>query len=121
MDRQTLVLLPGLLNTRRLFERQIEDLADTTMALHPPNPVKPATLPTQPRTIKVQPVLTPDNYIKRLNELLDSAKRSIYLQYAYITYSDKKGDEDFTAMLEALAELSNRPDMDVRIIVGSAC
>jgi pimeloyl-ACP methyl ester carboxylesterase len=28
MSRQTLVLLPGLLNTRRLFERQIEDLAD---------------------------------------------------------------------------------------------
>jgi pimeloyl-ACP methyl ester carboxylesterase len=28
MNRQTLVLVPGLLNTRRLFERQIEDLAD---------------------------------------------------------------------------------------------
>lgn len=28
MARQTLVLLPGLLNTRRLFDRQIADLAD---------------------------------------------------------------------------------------------
>jgi len=28
MARPTLVLLPGLLNTRRLFERQIADLAD---------------------------------------------------------------------------------------------
>src|SRR5256885_6106367 len=28
MARPTLVLLPGLLNTRRLFERQISDLAD---------------------------------------------------------------------------------------------
>jgi pimeloyl-ACP methyl ester carboxylesterase len=28
MARPTLVLVPGLLNTRRLFERQIEDLAD---------------------------------------------------------------------------------------------
>lgn len=98
----------------------IEDLADTTMALHPPNPVKPAALPSQSRTIKVQPVLTPDNYIKRLNELLDSAERSIYLQYAYITYSDKPGDEPFTEMLAKLADLSFKPAMDVRIIVGSA-
>jgi PLD-like domain len=98
----------------------IEDLSDMTMALRPPNPVKPATLPTMPRTIKVQPVLTPDNYIERLNELLDSAERSIYLQYAYITYSDKAGDEPFTEMLAKLAELSFKPAMDVRIIVGSA-
>jgi hypothetical protein len=98
----------------------VEDLADTTMALRPPNPVKPATLPTRPRTIKVQPVLTPDNYIGRLNELLDSAERSIYLQYAYITYSDKPGDEPFTEMLAKLADLSFKPAMDVRIIVGSA-
>ena len=28
MAKPTLVLLPGLLNTRRLFERQIADLAD---------------------------------------------------------------------------------------------
>jgi hypothetical protein len=28
MTKPTLVLLPGLLNTRRLFERQIADLAD---------------------------------------------------------------------------------------------
>jgi hypothetical protein len=99
----------------------IEAIAGTTMAmaLHAPNPVRRATLPSTPRKVKVQPVLTPDNYIGRLNELLDSAKRSVYLQYAYITYSDKKGDEPFTAMLAKLAELSFKPAMDVRIIVGS--
>jgi hypothetical protein len=98
----------------------IEAVADITMALHSPNPVRPATLPSTARKVKVQPVLTPDNYIGRLNELLDSAKRSIYLQYAYITYSDKAGDEPFTAMLTKLAKLSFKPAMDVRIIVGSA-
>ena len=35
MARQTLVLLPGLLNTRRLFESQIADLAETAEAIVP--------------------------------------------------------------------------------------
>ena len=35
MARPTLVLLPGLLNTRRLFERQIADLADIADAIVP--------------------------------------------------------------------------------------
>jgi pimeloyl-ACP methyl ester carboxylesterase len=35
MPRQTLVLLPGLLNTRRLFDRQIADLADIADVIVP--------------------------------------------------------------------------------------
>lgn len=35
MPRPTLVLLPGLLNTRRLFERQIADLADIVDVIVP--------------------------------------------------------------------------------------
>jgi len=35
MARQTLVLLPGLLNTRRLYESQIADLADIADAIVP--------------------------------------------------------------------------------------
>ena len=35
MARPTLVMLPGLLNTRRLFERQIADLADITDVIVP--------------------------------------------------------------------------------------
>ena len=35
MARQTLVLLPGLLNTRRLFDRQIADLADLADVIVP--------------------------------------------------------------------------------------
>lgn len=35
MARQTLVLLPGLLNTRRLYERQIADLADVADTVVP--------------------------------------------------------------------------------------
>ncbi len=35
MARSTLVMLPGLLNTRRLFERQIADLADIADVIVP--------------------------------------------------------------------------------------
>ncbi|WP_291869122.1 phospholipase D-like domain-containing protein [Bradyrhizobium sp.] len=84
-----------------------------------PTPVAPQILPTTPRDVVVLPVLTPDNYSKRVRALIGGARRSIYLQFSYITYSEKEVDRDFTAILEALAELSNRITMDVRIIVGS--
>jgi phosphatidylserine/phosphatidylglycerophosphate/cardiolipin synthase-like enzyme len=85
----------------------------------PPQPTAPARLPTPPRAVKVRPLLTPDNYVGHIIDLLGSAERSVYLQYAYITYSEEPSDERFTQMLTRLAELSNRAHMDVRIIVGS--
>ncbi len=96
----------------------IDTLFDVGALADTPTPVAPQILPATPRDIEVIPVLTPDNYIKQVKKLIGSAKRSIYLQYAYITYSDKKIDKDFTGMLDILAELSNRPNMDIRIIVG---
>jgi hypothetical protein len=90
-----------------------DDVADT------PTPVAPEVLPTQSGEFEVVPVLTPDNYIGRIMKLIGSTKRSIYLQYSYITFSDKKIDKNFTEMLEKLAELSNKPTIDMRIIVGS--
>ena len=90
-----------------------DDVADT------PTPIAPEILPAQPAEFDVMPVLTPDNYIGRIMELIDGAERSIYLQYSYINYSDKEIDQKFTEMLEKLAELSNRSNFDMRIIVGS--
>jgi phosphatidylserine/phosphatidylglycerophosphate/cardiolipin synthase-like enzyme len=83
--------------------------------------------PSTPRTVGLEQAACEatgratalDNYIGHIRKLIDSTKRSIYLQYAYITYSDKEIDKDFTAMLESLAKLSNGPNMDVRIIVES--
>lgn len=83
-------------------------------------PVAPAVLPDHGRPFKVRPLLTPDNYRERIVELMKSAKRSLYLQFAYINYSDKDVDEAFTDMLGVLAELSYKPGMDVRILLGSS-
>jgi hypothetical protein len=97
----------------------VEALFDTAAAAATPSPIAPEILPTKPGEFQVVPVLTPDNYISRIMELIGSAKRSIFLQYAYITFSDKKIDKKFTEMLAKLAELSNRSNFDMRIIVGS--
>lgn len=82
-------------------------------------PVEPARLPAVKTTVKVQPVLTPDNYLPHINELIDSAQVSLYLQFAYITWSDADKDADFRALLRKLAERSTEPDLDLRIILGS--
>lgn len=98
----------------------IEDVgADEDLALAAPNPVAPARLPTHGRAFAVQPVLCPDNYIGRITELVESARNSLYLQYAYITWSDAPRDAAFTGMLTSIAELSHRDGFDLRIIVGN--
>ena len=67
-----------------------DDVADT------PTPIAPEILPTKPGEFEVLPVLTPDNYIgpHHGTDRAAPSDRSI-LQYAYITYSDKKIDKKF--------------------------
>ncbi len=88
-------------------------------AAAPAEPVAPAVLPDHGKPYKVRPLLTPDNYRERIVELMNSAKRSLYLQFAYVNYSTKNVDELFRDMLGALAELSYKPGLDVRIILGN--
>jgi len=96
----------------------VEDLA-MVPDLAVSTPAAPATLPAVARSFQVRPLLTPDNYRGRVVDLLKSARRSIYLQFAYINYSDKPDDAPFREMLAVLAGASYRPNLDVRIILGS--
>ncbi len=92
---------------------------DEDLALAAPNPVAPASLPTHGNTFSVQPVLCPDNYVDRITELIKSAKTSLYLQFAYITYSDAPRDAKFQSMLDTIGELSHKDGFDLKIIVGN--
>jgi hypothetical protein len=92
---------------------------DEDLALAAPNPVAPASLPTHGNTFSVQPVLCPDNYVERITELIESAKTSLYLQFAYITYSDAARDAKFQAMLDKIGKLSHKAGFDLKIIVGN--
>ena len=84
-----------------------------------PEPVAPRAFRPSQGSIKVQPLLTPDNYLGHIEKLLEAARSSIYLQYSYITYSDALADRGFTNLLRRLGDLSYRPGLDLRIIVGS--
>jgi phosphatidylserine/phosphatidylglycerophosphate/cardiolipin synthase-like enzyme len=110
---------PGPFQLPDVFVPMEALIAQALEASGPAEPIAPATLPDHGKPYKIQPLLTPDNYHKRIVQLLKSAKRSVYLQFAYINYSANDADKDFAAMLKVLAELSYKPGMDVRIIVGS--
>jgi phosphatidylserine/phosphatidylglycerophosphate/cardiolipin synthase-like enzyme len=69
--------------------------------------------PTKP--IKVQPVLSPDNYMEEVIALLASAKKSIYIENQYIRSSQPEVSRLLGAVKGAMASNS---DLDVRIILG---
>ena len=89
-------------------------------ALAAPVPVAPQLLPAA-GAFTVRPLLSPDNYARRVRELIESAAERLYLQYSYITWTAADRDRDFREVLEHLAELSWRDadEFDLRIIVNS--
>jgi hypothetical protein len=69
------------------------------------------------RVVKVQPLLTPDNYFEHVLELIKSAKKSLRFQNQYINL--RGAGEDFPELLtlvEALKQKVLDPDVEVRII-----
>jgi len=95
----------------------IEDVLDPAALAAKPVPVAPLNLPSDGGAIEIQPVLTPDNYVDRVTSLLAAAQRSVFMQFAYINYSDDAADAPFMAMLDVLKAITNRDDIDTRIIV----
>ena len=66
--------------------------------------------------LKVQPLLTPDNYAEHALGLIQSAKESVWFQNQYISFRDT--GEDFPIFKRLVAALKNQVDKgrDVRII-----
>ena len=83
-----------------------------------------AKVPTQyfePKTItakiKIQPILTPDNYAGLILDLINSAQRSFYMQTQYINYSDAPENANFTALVAAVVKKID-DGLDVRLIMS---
>jgi len=89
------------------------------LAVKPVEPIAPKRLPSTPREVRVAPLLTPDNYVDRITKMLSKVQKSVYLQFAYINYSDKPQDKKFADMLAILGKLSWKQGVDVRIILGN--
>lgn len=63
----------------------------------------------------VQPVLSPDNYMDVMPNVLRMAKKSILIEQQYIRGTQPQ----ITVLLQAIAEaIQGNPDLDVRIVLG---
>ena len=68
------------------------------------------------RRVKVQPLLTPDNYAEHALELIESARQSVWFQNQYINF--RNNSEDFPIFKRLIGALKQQFDKgrDVRII-----
>ena len=65
--------------------------------------------------LDVQPVLTPDNYMKAVPDALRNARKSVLIQQQYI----HSGDEAIATLLQAIADaVEGNDNFDVRILLG---
>ena len=64
--------------------------------------------------IKLQPLLTPDNYCQRIQPLIASARKSVYMQTQYIHPSD---NANLTELISAIVE-QIKNGLDVRFIMS---
>jgi hypothetical protein len=95
-----------------LFVPEAEPVEMVTFAA-PPQLFPPLRLERQ---VKVQPLLTPDNYAENALALIKSAQKSVWFQNQYINF--RNNDEDFAefqALVQALKE-KIEAGLDVRII-----
>jgi PLD-like domain len=73
--------------------------------------------------VTVQPILTPDPgkhttmYVDQILSLIQSAKKTVYMQTQYIHVSDRPQDKDFMLLITALSE-AHKKGLDVRLITS---
>jgi hypothetical protein len=99
--------------------------ADALTALIQPEVPAQSRIPQQffaPRTItanmKIQPVLTPDNYAPIILQLINSATRTLYMQMPYITPASTAEGAVLAGLIAAIAA-KVRAGLDVRLILSS--
>lgn len=99
--------LPDLLIPVERFTAEAEDFSVTQ-----PFVFQPETF----EQVDVQPLLTPDNYIGEIINLIKSAEEKLYLQFSYI-YSPS-ANNGFKQLIKAICD-KIEDELDVRIIVSS--
>lgn len=78
------------------------------------HPFESKTFATTGPAVRVEPLMSPDNYADRILELINSAEHSLYLQFSYIRQPSR---EKFDTIISAIAQRME-DDIDVRILVG---
>jgi hypothetical protein len=67
------------------------------------------------RRLRVQPLLTPDNYVDHVLPLIEGAREKLYFQNQSL--NPNRNNQRFSELIQALRDKSRDPDVDVRIIV----
>lgn len=79
----------------------------------------PSETLTEPNTVQVLPVLTPDNYLDVIPDLIASATRSIIIEQQYIRNITLAGNGSIRRLVNAIVSARQaHPDLQVRIIVA---
>ena len=66
---------------------------------------------------KVQPVLSPDNYVESMKPLLESALKKLYIQTQYIHASDAPADAPMMDLINVVIQ-KQHDGLDVRLIMS---
>jgi len=106
-EEETEELLPDLLIPQSLLEMEA--------GIVQPHPFEPKKFANDGETVKVQPLMSPDNYAKEVHKLIEGAKHSLYLQFAYI---NQPSFGDFENIINTISE-KMRSGLDVKILVGT--
>lgn len=64
--------------------------------------------------VQIEPILSPDNYMKRISEWLKTAKKSIYIEEQYI----RTAQTDIGTLLQAIADTVDANGIEVRIVLA---
>ena len=96
-----------------LFVPEEEEVPEEAVAFAPPRLFEPLRLN---REVRVQPLLTPDNYAEHALKLIQSAQKSVWFQNQYINFRGTGDDfPEFKQLVGALKDKIEKK-LDVRII-----
>ena len=96
-----------------LFVPEEEEVPEEPVAFAPPRLFEPLRLN---REVRVQPLLTPDNYAEHALKLIQSAQKSVWFQNQYINFRGTSDDfPEFGTLIGALKD-NIKKKLDVRII-----
>jgi phosphatidylserine/phosphatidylglycerophosphate/cardiolipin synthase-like enzyme len=94
----------------------VAGLAERPISISPRTPRQYFAPKTISARMKIQPVLTPDNYMTCILPLITSAKRSFYMQTQYV-HLNQSDNQNMSALVLAVSQLMQN-GLDVRLIMS---
>jgi phosphatidylserine/phosphatidylglycerophosphate/cardiolipin synthase-like enzyme len=98
---------------------RVAEVVDVVMVESAPKKIPDQLFPSKlfklTKPLTIQPVLSPDNYMDVVPDLLRQARKSILIEQQYI----RAGQDNIKDLLAAMKEARDRnPKLDIRIILG---